>query len=219
MGNSIRYPLLRTPDLDLAFTAAQQLMSLAVVVEHMFGYLVTTSHDLSRYQHVAGIDCRAQTTPELAELLLDALDLHGRDRLMSAPVWDDGTCTVYGMDPRASVRLRTLPPVLVEVHLERNAPDEADRDLVAAAGPDTGSIYWSVGWPEIPELCLLPSPKYGGVEITVNSDDPDSDVPASTGDHTVWIHDNRDGALRVPWLGASIGLPDPRVIGPTKYGI
>ncbi|WP_144120050.1 hypothetical protein [Catellatospora sichuanensis] len=217
MSNSRMYPLLRTEDSAEAYGLAQRLVSLAIAVRHVAACVWTSSHDLARYHRVPGAQCQAETTPELAAVLLDALGVQGVERLIEARDWDDGTSTVYCVDPRSAEPLRAVPPVRVAVQLARSTPGEADRELVAAVRTDPGHLHWEVDWPALPDLDLPASLKHGGVEITFNTDEPWSDVV--TGRHTVWVHDGRHGELRAPWLAAAAGLADPRVIGPVAHGI
>ncbi|MFG2767429.1 hypothetical protein [Streptomyces rubiginosohelvolus] len=205
MSNSVAYPVLRTPDLDLALRVARQMV--------VFG---------AQPGSEVSVLAEVPTVTE-AGRLRDALpDASFESESMDAPIVPPPGIP----DLNCAVPARELPDDLTDAQaylpLNISMLDQPlgsiEDHFAAVIGPHPAEIRWSsLLWPEAPERDLYGEGKHAEVTLLLNCDSRDLD--ARTGTYLVLAHVRRcngDGYEDrfAEWLAEQIGQ---KVVGRPQH--
>ncbi|MER7886987.1 hypothetical protein ABTY35_29670 [Streptomyces fimicarius] len=205
MSNGVAYPVLRTPDLDLALRAARQMV--------VFG--------AQRCSEVS-VEAEVPTVAEVGRLRDVLPDAWFTCENVDAPVVPppgipDLTCSVPACElPDNLADTRAYLPLTASM-LDQ-PPGSIEDHFAAVIGPHPAEIRWSsLSWPEAPERDLYGESTHAEVTLLLNCDSRELDARADT--HLLLVHVRRhdeDGYEErfAEWLAEQIGQ---KVIGAPQH--
>ncbi|MGW4180229.1 hypothetical protein [Streptomyces rubiginosohelvolus] len=205
MSIGVAYPVLRTPDLDLALRVARQMV--------VFG-----AQPCSEVSVLAEVPTVTEAG-RLRDALPDAwFESESRDApIVPPPGIPDLTCAVPARElPDDLTDTQAYLPL--NVSMLDQPPGSIEDHFATAIGLHPAEIRWSsLSWPEAPERDLYGEGKHAEVTLLLNCDSRDLDARTDT--HLVLVHVRRcngDGYENrfAEWLAEQIGQ---KVIGAPQH--